>query len=56
MIAVAMIAMIAVPMIAMIAVPMVMAVDGGAGYLVANEQDHRLEQVGERSLRSLTSP
>ena len=60
MIAVAMIAvpMIAVPMIAssMIAVPMVVAVDGGAGYLIANEQDHGLEQVDKRSLRSLTSP
>ena len=50
--------MIAVPMIAasMIAVPMVMAVEGGAGYLIANEQDHGLEQVDKRSLRSLTSP
>ena len=56
MIAVAMIAMIAVPMIAMIAMPMVVAVDGRPRDLVANEQDHRLEQVGERSLRSLTSP
>ena len=48
----------AVPMIAssMIAVPMVVAVDGGAGYLIANEQDHGLEQVDKRSLRSLTRP
>ena len=57
--------MIAVPVIAVIAViampsmitmPMVVAVDGGAGNLIADEQDHRLEQVDKRSLRSLTSP
>ena len=40
----------------MIAMPMVVAVDGGAGNLIADEQDHGLEQVDKRSLRSLTRP
>ena len=54
MIAVPVIAVIAMP--SMITMPMVVAVDGGAGNLIADEQDHRLEQVDKRSLRSLTSP